>query len=610
MAQPPAGSTLYNQAVVTPGSSQTALLLQTRIPARISISRAAILLSTCLCIAQPLCSHAQAAPARPSASADSGSEAQAHGQLLLVLPFENQSPAPSQPGQPSLDWIGAAVPEILNRRLASAGFLPISRGDRAYALDHLGLPPDFRPSHASTLRLAQSLDANYVVVGTYRVDGAHITATAHVLDVPALKMGAPIVEQAELPRLADLINALAWRVTRQVDPAYSVAEQTFVAADANLRLDVFENYVRGLPGGPTSLDDRLRHLREAVRLNPQYYPAWLALGQTLFAAQDYEQAAAAFGHLTRTDPSALEADFYRGLAYFYTGKYLQAEDAFAFVSTRLPLPEVVNNQGVAASRRGKPGAPLFQQAITADPKDADYHFNLAVALARRGEADGALKELDQVLKLRANDSEAQAFAANLRNPAFVSSLAKAAATPAPAPAQTPGAPAAVTPDPPAPTNLPLERIKRSYNESGFRQAAFALEQIEAQSSGALPSAQRADALVASGNQYLNTGLLVEAEREFGHALLANPASASAHAGLAQIRERTGERDAARAEAQRSLELAPNVAAHLVLARLDLLNSQLPAAAQEVQAALRIAPTDANARGLKQAVESRGQQVLQ
>jgi tetratricopeptide (TPR) repeat protein len=571
-----------------------------------------------LCPVQPLRAQQPASPkpaqhAAAAATPDpSTQEALAHGQLLLVLPFENQG------AQPTLDWIGAAVPEILNRRLASAGFLPISRGDRAYALDHLGLPPDFRPTHASTLRLAQSLDADYVVLGTYRVDGSHITATARVLDIPALKIGAPIVEQAELPRLADLLNALAWRVTRQVDPAYPVAEQTFVAADLDLRLDVFENYVRGLPGGQGSLDDRLRHLREAVRLNPNYYPAWLALGQTLFAAQDYEPAAAAFGHLTRNDPSALEADFYRGLAYFYTGKYLQAEDAFAFVSTRLPLPEVVNNQGVAASRRGRPGAPLFQQAITADPKDADYHFNLAVALARRADADGALKELDQVLKIRPTDTEAQAFAANLRNPAFVASLVKAAATPAPAaPATGPGsglAQVAPVPTPalaaPTPVNLPLERIKRSYNESGFRQAAFALEQIEAQSSGALPSAQRADALVASGDLYLNTGLLVEAEREYGHALAANPSSAAAHAGLAQIRERTGERDAARAEAQRSLELAPNVAAHLVLARLDLLSSQLPAAAREVEAALRIAPTDSNARGLKQAVESRGQQVLE
>jgi tetratricopeptide (TPR) repeat protein len=567
---------------------------------------------------------APATAARPSSPVPpaTSTQAQAHGQLLLVLPFENAG------GQPNLDWIGAAVPEIFNRRFASAGFLPISRGDRAYALDHLGLPQDFKPTHASTLRLAQTLDADYVVLGSFRVDGTNITATARVLDVNGLRLSQPIVEQADLNKLADVLNTLAWRVTRQLDPAYPVAEQTFIAADANLRLDVFENYVRGLVD-PQS-DERIRHLREAVRLSPQYYPAWLALGQALFAAQQYDQSAIAFGHLTRTDPNALEADFYRGLAYFYTGKYLQAEDAFAFVSTRLPLPEVVNNQGVAASRRGKPGMPLFQQAITADPKDADYHFNYAVALARHADASGALRELDQVLKLRPSDTEAQSFANNLRNPAFVASLVRAAAAPpplaTPAPAATTGAsntsgsplstpetdapPAgAPVPAPGTPAvNLPLERIKRSYNEAGFRQAAFEMEQMEALRSAALPSTARAQLLVRNGDQYLGTGLLVEAEREYKQALAADPSSAAAHAGLAQVRERTGDRDAARSEAQRSLELAPNVTAHLVLARLDLLTSQLPAAAKEVTEALRISPSDANARGLKLAVESRGQQV--
>jgi hypothetical protein len=53
--------------------------------------------------------------------------ARVQGRLLLVLPFNNQA------DQPNLDWISEAVPEILNLRLASAGFMPISRDDRLYA---------------------------------------------------------------------------------------------------------------------------------------------------------------------------------------------------------------------------------------------------------------------------------------------------------------------------------------------------------------------------------------------------------------------------------------------------------------------------------------------
>ncbi len=529
--------------------------------------------------------------------------ASVRGNLLLVLPFDNQAPSPG------LDWIGSAAPEILDRRFASAGLLPISRSDRLYALDHLGLPTDFHASHASALRLAQTLDANYVVFGTYRVETAggapRIIADARLLDVGGLKLSAPIEEQTELAHLPNVFNALAWRLVKQLDPGYPVAEQTFLSTDAGLRLDAFENYIRGLV--EPSPEERIRHLREALRLNPgtgaDAYPAWFALGQAEFAAQNYDEAAAAFGHLVPTDPDALDADFYRGLAFFYTGKYLQAEDAFAFVSTRLPLPEVVNNQGVAAARRGHDGAPLFQQAITADPRDPDYHFNAAIAFARRGDTAHALGELDQVLKLHADDSEAQAFANNLRT------QGAAAFAPLPAAAGAP-TPAATT----ARLSLPLERIKRTYNESSFRQAAYAMEQMEAARVSTLPPEQRAALLVKNGNAYLGTGLLVEAEREFQHALAADaaadPATAAAHAGLAQVRERTANRDAARHEAQLSLVAAPNAPAHLVLARIDLAANQLPSASNEVSQALHLDPSNASARGLRDALLSRGQQVPQ
>ena len=529
---------------------------------------------------------------QPPSPATPATVAEAHGQLLLVLPFQNTS------ASATVDWIGSAFPEILNQRFASAGFLPISRSDRAYALDHLGLPPDFRPTRASTLRLAQTLDADSVIYGTYQVNGTQIMASARILDIVNLRESAPITETAELSRLPDVINAIAWRVTRQLDPSYAGAEQTFIGADANLRLDAFEDYMRGLAQGAP--DERLAHLRNAVRLDPTYGPAWLALGDAEFAAQDYDQAAIAYGHLSRNDPNALQADFHRGLAYFYTGKYLQAEDAFAFVSTRLPLPEVVNDEGVAAARRGKDGAPFFQQAITADPSGADYHFNLALAYARRDDTANAQKETAAALKLRPADSEMQAFANNLRVPGFLQP---------PAVPNTAGSNGiALNGATEASQNLPLERIKRSYDEAAFRQAAFEMEQMETLRAANEPTARRVAALLADATHYLNAGLLVESEREFNRAVAADPNSADAYAGLARVRERTGEHDAANQLATRSLALRDNVAAHLVLARLALLANQLPAAAAQVAAALRLEPSDSEARGLEQAVTARGGRI--
>ena len=525
----------------------------------------------------PGIAFAQSPPFSQSLSADP----QDHGHLLLVLPFENRT------SQANLDWIGEAAADIFNRRLESAGFLTISRGDRLYALDRLGLPLNLQPSRATTIRIAQTLDADDVIIGFYKMDGDRLTVSAQLLDINALKLSPAIEQQSDLKSLLDILNGLAWRMARQLDPTYSVAEQTFLAADAPVRVDAFENYIRGsiaeAPG------DRVVHLKEAVRLSPAFTPAWLALGKAYFANQEYDLAAATFGHLPKDDPNALQADFYRGLAYFYTANYLKAEDAFAFVSLRLPLPEVVNNQAVAASRRGHDAGALFQQAAVADPKDADYHFNLAVALRRRNDIPGAIREIDQALKIHPQDSEAQGFANALKNPASIK----------------------VNPDPgkaiPDDT-LPLERIKRSYNETGFRQAAFELEQLEWMRLASLPPDQRAATLVKEGDQFLNRGLILEAERQFQSALQASPTSALAHAGLAEVREHSGDDDAARQEAQKSLSLTPNVPAHLVLARIDLQSNQLAPAATEVSQALKLDPANANARGMKQALESRGQQV--
>jgi Tfp pilus assembly protein PilF len=125
---------------------------------------------------------------------------------------------------------------------------------------------------------------------------------------------------------------------------------------------------------------------------------------------------------------------------------------------------------------------------------------------------------------------------------------------------------------------------------------------------ALPPVQQATEYSQLGTDYLAQGLIPEAEQEFQTALTADSRSAAAHAGLAQVRERTASPDEARSEAQASLKLAPTVAAYLVLARLDLQAGQLAASASDVANALRIEPTNSAALGMKAALQSRGQPI--
>ena len=505
------------------------------------------------------------------------------GGVVLVLPFDNRS------GQANLAWIGDSFPDTLNQRLTSVGFLTISRDDRHYALDHLGLPVDFKPSRATTIRIAETLDAAFVIVGSYTVDNGRIVAQAQVLEVNKLRLSPPLADSAELTRLFDVENAIAWKVARQIDPHLNVEEQTFLAASGGVRLSAFENYIRGT--GATTSEERIKRLQMAVQDTPDYPAALLALGKAQYAAREYDQAATTLARIPSVDRRALEAGFYIGLARFNAGKYVEAEAAFAFVASRLPLPEVVNNQAVASSRQGHDAVPLFERASTADPNDADYHYNLALALLRRGDFAGAQREVDTTLKLRPSDAEAVQLKANISAGKPIAPVAK------------PGAAGAPTPD-----FSPLERIRRTYSEASFRQAAFQLDQMRAARMAMLPSAEQAVQYSQLGRDYLAQGLIPEAEREFQAAIAADNSSAEAHAGLAQVRERSGSGAEARTEAQTSLNLHPNVTAYLVLARLDLQANQADASASNVSKALKINPNDSAAKGMRQALEARGQSI--
>ena len=406
-----------------------------------------------------------------------------------------------------------------------------------------------------------------------------ITVQSQIIEVNRLAMSAPIEDSAEIPRLLDVQNAIAWKIARQIDPHFNVALQTFLSASTGVKLSAFENYIRGIVA--TTPQERVKRLQLAIQDTPNYAAALLALGKTQYAERNYEQAATTLAQVPPNSRVALESSFYLGLAHFNSAKYSDAESAFAFVGARLPLPEVLNNEGVAVSRQNRDAIPLFQRASTADPNDADYHYNLAVSYYRRGDFAAAQRENTLALNLRPTDADVKQLNTRIaagRAPVKDSDF------------------------------VPLERIRRTWSETPFRQAAFQLDQLRATRMATLPPAQQASEYLTLGEEYLGQGLLPEAEQQFQSALAADSRSAAAHAGLAQIREQSAVIDQARTEAQTSIRLSPTATAWLILARLDLADNQLAAAATELGNALRLEPTNAAALTLKQTLLAKGQSL--
>src|ERR1700730_13306470 len=115
---------------------------------------------------QPVAASSRASPAAASQPG-----------LYLVFPFENAG------ASPRLDWLGEGLEELTIQYLSAAGEQVYSHAGRAGELERYGLPSSAKLSRATMLRIAQDLDADYVIFGSFTSDGTSLTIESHLLRV-------------------------------------------------------------------------------------------------------------------------------------------------------------------------------------------------------------------------------------------------------------------------------------------------------------------------------------------------------------------------------------------------------------------------------------------
>jgi tetratricopeptide (TPR) repeat protein len=491
---------------------------------------------------------------------------------VLILPFENESKAPG------LEWIAEAFPEVLGEGIGSGEIYVIPRDDRTTAFDRMGVPMGARLSRETLYRVSEQMDADYVVMGTYNYDGENFSASAQLLDMKKLYLAPAVKESGPLVNMVQIQRTLAWDLLRGLNIDSLPSKQSFMESTSPIRLDAFEHYVRGMIA--TAREDKIQHFREAVRLNPRYTQAVLQLAKTYYSNREYESSASWFARVPASDTASGQASFYRGLSCYYMGDYDCAETAFKFIADNFPLPEVVNNLGVVMGRRGKRAEiEYLQKAEDSDPNDPDYHFNVAVGYARLFDNAHAARELKETLRLRPSDAEAKSFLDTL------------SAT-------------GVRPASNATSKLPLQRIKRNYDETSFKQLALEIERTAETRLAKGDPKQHAAFHVERGRQFLSQGFYPDAEKAFEEAVVLDPTNPAAHAGLAEAYSATGKEKQAATEASTALQLSPSAGAYLLLARQNLKDNKLSAASEEVDRALELEPRNQDAQALKRTIDEK------
>ena len=541
----------------------------------------------------------QPAPAAKPAPANSSAASGTSQKIYVVLPFEGIG-APAK-----LDWLSEGLEELTIERLTAAGEQVYSHAGRAAELERYGLPSGSTFSHATMLRIAEDLDADYVIYGKYAVKGTVLTLQMRILTMNPVALRPPIQESGPVDSLTDLHMHVLWRTLSSRDGRYALSLADFTKRQRKLRLDAFEQYSRGLQA--TDADAKLRQLHEAARLEPDWPDANFALGEAYFAKKDYNAALAWFFKVPKTYDRYAEALFYGGVCRLQLNQADHAEEQFHSLQEVLKstaangadAPEILNNLAIAQARQGKVATAQTNLRRAADlaPGEDDYSFNLGLLALQGGDAAAAADQFRQAAEREPDSSEDRAL--------LILSLEKAGKT-GEADQEREAAKEAF-----GPTGLPpirwddasekrnetlarLTRIKTELDLSGLRAEPA---DAPANATSATAASDTPAARIRRGKQELSAGNMAAAEKEFRAALAAEPSNAAAHRGLGEIERHQGKMDDAVKELQASLAARDSAEVRTMLAKIYLEQKKTDMARAEAEKALKLAPNYAEAKQL-------------
>ena len=162
----------------------------------------------------------------------------AHG-IYLIFPFENAG------SSSRLDWLSEGLEELTIQGLSAAGEQVYSHAGRLGELERYGIPATAKLSRATMLHVAEDMDADFVVFGSFNSDGKNLDIECRLLRVNPPALLPALRESGPLESLMDLHGKLTWRMLSANDHSYPLNLAEFSKKHKAIRLDAFEHYIRG-----------------------------------------------------------------------------------------------------------------------------------------------------------------------------------------------------------------------------------------------------------------------------------------------------------------------------------------------------------------------------
>ena len=281
--------------------------------------------------------------------------------VIAVLPFENLS------GDQTIDYLGLALPDEIATALTYAPGLAVRpfSSTRRYA----GKNVDAKTAGGE-------LNASRVLTGQFQKEGDRLRVSMEVVDTDGDRVVWRDTATTPAANMVTLSEQLLQRVRQGLLPALGAGGDASAPTTRPKSAEAYDLFLRSKPlstdAGPN--EEGIAMLDRAVGLDPDYAPAWSALGQrNLWAAQNLGDRTKAAPFLSRAgaaqerahslDPNLLEAEV--GLIILQAGRN-ELETAYA----------------------------KARDLVRRRPQTARAHFVLSYVLRRAGLLDEATRECE------------------------------------------------------------------------------------------------------------------------------------------------------------------------------------------------------------------------
>ncbi len=295
-----------------------------------------------------------------------GRPAQGEITSIAVLPLKNLS------GDPAQEYFADGMTEALTTELGKISALRVISRQSVMR---------YKDTEKSLPQIARELNVDAVVEGSALHEGGRVRISTHLIQaVPERHLWAESHER-ELSSILVLQGEVARAIAEEIKITLTPDEEARLASTRSVNPEAYEAYLKGgYFQKPTeeSLKKSIEYFQQAIRLDPNYAPAYNGLSRshyllaTFILASDKE-------HYPKARKAALKA--------------LEVDDTLAEAHAALGLVKYEFDWDWTGAARE------FRRAIELDPNSGVAHFCYATYLCLRGRMEEAIAETERARAL-------------------------------------------------------------------------------------------------------------------------------------------------------------------------------------------------------------------